>query len=167
MKVGDPLDPLTDIGALIDQKQMARVLGYIDAGKKEGATLICGGKRVQGTFFEPTILCNVKMDMRIAKEETFGPVAPLVRFKTEEEVVHMANDTEYGLASYLYTSDADRIWRVAEALENGMVSVNGGLFANEVTPFGGVKESGIGREGSKYGLDEYLEIKTICITTSS
>ncbi len=164
LKVADGFDPGATQGPLINAAAVEKVELHIADALAKGAKVITGGKRLKGTFFEPTVLCDVSMDMRIAKEETFGPVAPLIRFKTEEEVIHMANDTQYGLASYLYTSHADRIWRVAEALENGMVSVNGGLFANEVVPFGGIKESGIGREGSKYGLDEYLEMKAICMT---
>jgi succinate-semialdehyde dehydrogenase/glutarate-semialdehyde dehydrogenase len=164
LKAADGFDPGATQGPLINAAAVEKVESHIADALAKGAKVMTGGKRIKGTFFEPTVLCDVSMDMRIAKEETFGPVAPLIRFKTEEEVIHMANDTQYGLASYFYTGHADRIWRVAEALENGMVSVNGGLFANEAVPFGGVKESGIGREGSRYGLDEYLEMKAICMT---
>ena len=131
---------------------------------KKGAKLVTGGKRAAqgGSFFEPTVLTDVTTDMVITKEETFGPVAPLYRFKSEEDAVKMANDTEFGLASYFYSRDIGRIWRVAEALEYGIVGINEGIISTEVAPFGGVKENGIGREGSKYGIEEYLEIKYLC-----
>jgi len=124
-----------------------------------------GGKRHArgGTFFEPTVLANVTREMKITYEETFGPVAPLFRFKTEQELIERANDTEYGLASYFYSRDIGRIWRVAEALEYGMVGVNTGLISTEVAPFGGIKQSGLGREGSKYGIEDYLEIKYLAL----
>lgn len=166
LKVGDGFEPGVQIGPLINQAALEKVEAHVADALSHGAKLACGGKSEGRTFYEPTVLCDVSVKMRIAKEETFGPVAPLIRFKTEEEAIQMANETEYGLASYFYSSDVDQIWRVAEALENGMVSVNGGLFSSEVFPFGGVKESGIGREGSKYGIDEYLEIKTIVLTSS-
>jgi succinate-semialdehyde dehydrogenase/glutarate-semialdehyde dehydrogenase len=131
----------------------------------KGASLLLGGKRhaLGGLFFEPTILTGVSAEMRIAREETFGPVAPLFRFKDEAEAISMANDTEFGLAAYFYARDVGRIFRVAEALESGMVCVNSGILSNEVSPFGGVKQSGLGREGSKYGIDEYLELKYLCL----
>jgi succinate-semialdehyde dehydrogenase/glutarate-semialdehyde dehydrogenase len=131
----------------------------------KGASLLLGGKRhaLGGLFFEPTILTGVTAEMRIAREETFGPVAPLFRFKDEAEAISMANDTEFGLAAYFYARDVGRIFRVAEALESGMVCVNSGILSNEVSPFGGVKQSGLGREGSKYGIDEYLELKYLCL----
>ncbi|XQU70573.1 Succinate-semialdehyde dehydrogenase [NADP(+)] GabD [Cupriavidus sp. H18C1] len=127
--------------------------------------MLAGGKRhpMGGTFFEPTVLADVTPAMRVAKEETFGPLAPLFRFHTDDEVVGMANDTEFGLASYFYSRDIGRIWRVAEALEYGMVGINTGLISNEVAPFGGVKQSGLGREGSRYGIEDYLEIKYLCM----
>ncbi len=121
-----------------------------------------GGTRCGGTFFEPTVLTGVTAAMKIFREETFGPVAPLIRFKTDAEVIELANRTEYGLASYFYSRDIGRIWRVAEALEYGMVGVNTGLITTEVAPFGGVKQSGLGREGSMYGIDEFVEVKYIC-----
>ncbi|MBU3981940.1 MAG: aldehyde dehydrogenase family protein [Proteobacteria bacterium] len=132
---------------------------------KKGARLLAGGKRVggKGFFFEPTVLVDVTSEMKIAREETFGPVAPLFVFKEEADAVRMANDSEYGLASYFYSRDIGRAWRVTEALEYGMVGVNTGVLSSEAAPFGGMKESGIGREGSKYGIDEYLEIKYMCI----
>jgi succinate-semialdehyde dehydrogenase/glutarate-semialdehyde dehydrogenase len=130
----------------------------------KGAKVLTGGKRVDGTgsFFMPTVLTGIKKDMLIMREETFGPVAPLLKFETEEEAIRLANDTEFGLASYFYSRDVGRVWRVAEALECGIVGINEGLISTEVAPFGGVKESGTGREGSKYGLEDYLEIKYLC-----
>ena len=128
-----------------------------------GAKVAVGGKRhaLGGTFYEPTVLTNVTPEMKIFREETFGPVAPLIRFKTDDEVVELANRTEFGLASYFYSRDIGRVWRVAEALEYGMVGVNSGLITTEVAPFGGVKQSGLGREGSKYGIEEFVEVKYI------
>ena len=127
--------------------------------------MVSGGKRhdLGGTFYEPTILAEVTTEMKVTKEETFGPVAPLFRFKTEDEAVAMANDTEFGLASYFYARDLGRVWRVGEALESGIVGINTGIISTEVAPFGGVKESGVGREGSHYGLDEFLEVKYLCM----
>jgi len=127
--------------------------------------VILGGKRhsLGHSFFEPTILANVTPQMAVAREETFGPVAPLFRFKTEEDAVRLANDTEFGLASYFYSRDIGRVWRVAEALESGIVGINTGIISTEVAPFGGVKESGVGREGSKYGIEDFLEIKYMCM----
>jgi succinate-semialdehyde dehydrogenase / glutarate-semialdehyde dehydrogenase len=126
---------------------------------------VTGGKRVagKGNFYVPTVLTDIKPDMLAMREETFGPVAPLMKFDTEEEVIRLANSTEFGLAAYFYSRDNARVWRVAEALETGMVGINEGIISTEVAPFGGVKESGIGREGSKYGLEDYLEIKYLCI----
>ncbi len=142
-----------------------KVEQHIEDALGKGARLGCGGKRSgeNGFFFEPTILLDVTTDMLIAHEETFGPVAPLFSFATEEEAVAMANDTPYGLASYFYSRDVGRVWRVAEALEYGMVGMNTGIMSTESAPFGGIKESGIGREGSKYGIDEYLEMKYLCL----
>ena len=132
---------------------------------RKGARLVCGGKRhaLGGTFFEPTIVADVTPAMRVAREEIFGPVAPLFRFHAEEEAIRMANDTEFGLAAYFYGRDIGRVWRVAEALEYGIVGINEGIISTEVAPFGGVKESGIGREGSKYGIDDFVEIKYLCM----
>ncbi len=126
--------------------------------------MITGGKRhsLGGSYFEPTVLADVPNDAQVAKEETFGPLAPLFRFETDDEVLQLANDTEFGLASYFYSRDISRVWRVAEGLESGMVGINTGLLSTEVAPFGGVKQSGLGREGSRYGLDEFLEIKYLC-----
>ncbi len=161
MKVGDGLEDGVVQGPLIDMAGVEKVEEHIADAVAKGASVITGGKRHAkgGTFFEPTVLANVTTNMKITYEETFGPVAPLFRFKTEEELIKRANDTEYGLASYFYSRDIGRIWRVAEALEYGMVGINAGIISNEIAPFGGVKESGIGREGSKYGIEEFVEIK--------
>lgn len=152
------------IGPLIDADAIKKVEDHIQDAVQKGASIVTGGKRhsLGGTFFEPTILAGATQAMKIAREETFGPVAPLFRFETEEEVVAMANDTEFGLAAYFYTENVRRTWRVAEALEYGMVGHNTGMISNEVAPFGGVKQSGLGREGSHYGIDEYLEVKYLC-----
>jgi succinate-semialdehyde dehydrogenase / glutarate-semialdehyde dehydrogenase len=165
LRVGNGLEAGVNQGPLIDMKAVEKVESHIKDALKKGARVVVGGKRHPkgGTFFEPTVLADVKPDMAVAREETFGPVAPLFRFKNEGEAVHMANDTEFGLASYFYGRDIGRIWRVAEALDYGMVGINTGIISTEVAPFGGVKESGLGREGSKYGLDEYLEIKYLCM----
>lgn len=168
LKVGDGFEPGVEQGPLINETAVLKVESHIKDAVSKGAKILCGGRRhpLGQTFFEPTVLDGVTRSMHIASEETFGPIVPLTRFKNEEEAIRMANDTAYGLASYFYSRDIDRVWRVAEALESGMVSVNGGLFANEAAPFGGVKESGLGREGSKYGIDEFLEIKYICMTSA-
>jgi succinate-semialdehyde dehydrogenase/glutarate-semialdehyde dehydrogenase len=152
-------------GPLIDQAAVDKVEAHIRDALDKGARLLCGGARhgLGGTFFQPTVLANVSTDMRVAREETFGPVAPLFRFSTEEEAVTMANDTEFGLAAYFYTRDLGRAWRVSEALEYGMVGVNSGIISTAVAPFGGVKQSGLGREGARYGIEEYLEIKYVCM----
>ena len=165
LTVGDGAAPGTLIGPLIDMRAVAKVEAHIADALAKGARLVAGGRRHArgGSFFEPTILAGVTPQMRIAREETFGPVAPLFRFATEEEAVRMANDTEFGLAAYFYASDIGRVWRVAEALEYGMVGINEGIISTEIAPFGGVKESGIGREGSKYGIEAYLEVKYLCL----
>ncbi|MCK5719566.1 MAG: NAD-dependent succinate-semialdehyde dehydrogenase [Thiomargarita sp.] len=165
LNVGDGLKLETQQGPLIDIAAVKKVEYHIKDAVDKGAKIICGGKRhsLGGTFFEPTILTNVTPNMCIAQEETFGPVAPLFSFKTEEEAIALANNTPFGLASYFYTRDLGRAWRVAEALEYGMVGVNEGIISTEVAPFGGIKESGIGREGSKYGMDDFLEMKYICM----
>ncbi len=164
LRVGDGLRGTTDQGPLIDAKALAKVEEHIADAVSKGARVALGGKRhsLGGTFFEPTILTNATPDMLLAREETFGPVAPLFRFETEQEAIHMANDTEFGLAAYFYTRDLGRSWRVAEALEYGIVGLNTGLISTEVAPFGGVKESGVGREGSRYGILDYTEIKYLC-----
>jgi succinate-semialdehyde dehydrogenase/glutarate-semialdehyde dehydrogenase len=165
LRVGDGLAGPTDQGPLIDARALAKVKAHIGDAVDHGARIACGGKShsLGGNFFEPTVLLDVNSKMRVAREETFGPVAPLFRFETEEEVVRMANDTEFGLAAYFYTRDLARSWRMQEALEYGIVGVNTGLFSTEVAPFGGVKESGLGREGSRYGIDEYTELKYVCV----
>jgi succinate-semialdehyde dehydrogenase / glutarate-semialdehyde dehydrogenase len=152
-------------GPLIDDKAVLKVEEHITDATSKGAKIVAGGKRHAkgGRFFEPTVLTGVTASMMVAKEETFGPVAPLFRFQTEDEAIAQANDTEFGLAAYFYGRDVARVFRVAEALESGMVGINTGLISTEVAPFGGVKESGLGREGSKYGIEEYLEIKYLCL----
>jgi succinate-semialdehyde dehydrogenase/glutarate-semialdehyde dehydrogenase len=164
--VGNGLDPASTAGPLIEEKSVAKVEEHIADALSHGADVLAGGERdAQGPlFFKPTILKNVRQDMLIAREETFGPVAPLFRFETEEEVIAMANATEFGLASYFYARDLSRVWRVAEQLEAGIVGVNTGKISTEVAPFGGIKQSGIGREGSRYGLDDYLELKYVCLS---
>ena len=151
-------------GPLIDDAALAKVEAHVADALAKGARVLCGGERHArgGNFFQPTVLAAVTHAMKVAREETFGPVAPLFRFATEGEAVAMANDTEFGLAAYFYSRDVARCWRVGEALEYGMVGVNTGLISNEVAPFGGIKQSGIGREGSKYGIEDYLEIKYLC-----
>jgi succinate-semialdehyde dehydrogenase/glutarate-semialdehyde dehydrogenase len=163
LKVGTGVDADVRIGPLIDDKAVQKVEQHIEDAVSKGAKVLTGGRRhaLGQSFFEPTILSDVTQDMLVAREETFGPLAPLFRFETEDEVVAMANDTEFGLASYFYARDLGRVWRVAERLEYGMVGVNTGLISNEVAPFGGVKQSGIGREGSHLGMDDYLVVKYI------
>ena len=165
LKVGNGVEPGVTQGPLIDRFAVDKVEELIADARAKGARIVCGGKpHVLGhTFYEPTILADVTPAMRVAREEIFGPVAPLFRFHTEEEAIHMANDTEFGLASYFFARDVGRIFRVSEALEYGMVGVNTGLISTETAPFGGVKSSGLGREGSRHGLDDYLEIKYVCI----
>ena len=165
LTVGDGSADGVKIGPLIDGKAVAKTEEHIHDALAKGAHLLTGGKRhaLGGNFFEPTIVANATADMLVAKEETFGPLAPLFRFDTEAEVIAMANDTEFGLASYFYSRDIGRVWRVSGALEYGMVGVNTGLISNEVAPFGGVKQSGIGREGSKLGIEDYLVVKYTCM----
>jgi succinate-semialdehyde dehydrogenase/glutarate-semialdehyde dehydrogenase len=164
LKVGPGVEPGVTQGPLIDKAAVAKVEEHVADALAGGAKVATGGRRhaLGGTFYEPTVLTGVTADMKIFREETFGPVAPLIRFSTDAEVVELANRTEYGLASYFYSRDIGRIWRVAEALEYGMVGVNTGLITTEVAPFGGMKQSGLGREGSKYGIDEYVEVKYVC-----
>ncbi|WP_052717556.1 NADP-dependent succinate-semialdehyde dehydrogenase [Chromobacterium vaccinii] len=165
LKVGNGLEAGVSQGPLIDQNAVAKVEEHIADALAKGGRLIAGGKRhaLGHSFFEPTLIADVTRDMKVAREETFGPLAPLFRFKTEEEAIRLANDTEFGLASYFYARDVGRIFRVAEGLEYGMVAVNSGLLSNEAAPFGGVKQSGLGREGSKYGIEDYLEIKYVLL----
>jgi len=164
LKIGNGLEDGTTTGPLIDGKAVAKVQEHIEDAVSKGAKVLSGGKLIEGNFFEPTILVDVPKSAAVAKEETFGPLAPLFRFKDEAEVIAMSNDTEFGLASYFYARDMSRVFRVAEALEYGMVGINTGLISNEVAPFGGIKASGLGREGSKYGIEDYLEIKYLCIS---
>ncbi len=165
LKVGNGLDPTTNIGPLIDSAALEKMQEHVRDAIAKGATLSLGGATHQlgGKFFEPTILTEVTPDMLCAREETFGPVAPIMRFHSEADAISIANDTPYGLAAYLYSRDLARVIRVGEALEYGMVGINTGLISTEIAPFGGVKQSGIGREGSKYGIEEYLEIKYMCV----
>ncbi|TAJ59016.1 NAD-dependent succinate-semialdehyde dehydrogenase [Variovorax sp.] len=165
MRVGNGLEAGITQGPLIDGRAVAKVRQHIDDALTQGAELRTGGKphALGGSFFEPTVLTGVTQAMRVAREETFGPLAPLFRFETEEEVVAMANDSEFGLAAYLFTEDRRRLWRVGEQLETGMVGINTGLISNEVAPFGGVKQSGLGREGSRHGIEDYLELKYLCL----
>jgi succinate-semialdehyde dehydrogenase/glutarate-semialdehyde dehydrogenase len=165
LKVGNGADDGVQQGPLIDMAAVDKVEEHIEDALSKGATTLAGGKRhdMGGTYFEPTVLGAVDTQMKIAREETFGPVAPLFRFKDEDEAIRLANDTEYGLCAYFYSRDIGRVWRVAEALEYGIVGINAGVISTEVAPFGGVKESGVGREGSHYGIDEYLEVKYMCM----
>jgi succinate-semialdehyde dehydrogenase / glutarate-semialdehyde dehydrogenase len=165
LRVGDGLAGVTDQGPLIDEKAVTKVETHIADAVAKGAKVALGGKRhtLGGTFFQPTILTDVTPQMRVAREETFGPVAPLFKFETEAQAIALANDTEFGLAAYLYTRDLARSWRVSEAIEYGIVGLNTGIISTEVAPFGGMKESGIGREGSKYGILDYTEIKYVCV----
>ena len=165
LRMGRGVEPGVTIGPLIDMKAVVKVEEHIADACAKGAVVVAGGQRAElgGSFFEPTVMTGVTSDMKVVHEETFGPLAPLIRFESEEEVVAMANDTEFGLASYFYTRDFSRVWRVAEAIESGIVGINSGLIANEMAPFGGVKQSGFGREGSKYGIDDYLHIKYACM----
>jgi succinate-semialdehyde dehydrogenase/glutarate-semialdehyde dehydrogenase len=165
MKVGYGMDAGVTVGPLIDAKAIEKVEEHLQDALAGGATLLTGGKRSElgGSFFEPTVIANVKPDMKLAHEETFGPLAGVIRFRDEAEAICLANDTEFGLASYFYARDLSRVWRVAEALEAGMVGINTGLISTEVAPFGGVKQSGLGREGSKYGLEDFMEVKYLCM----
>ncbi|MBX6425770.1 MAG: NAD-dependent succinate-semialdehyde dehydrogenase [Variibacter sp.] len=165
LKIGNGLEEGCQIGPLIDEKAVAKVEEHIADAVQKGGKIITGGKRhkLGGTFFEPTVITNVTPEMKVAREETFGPVAPLFKFETEEAAVRMANDTEFGLACFFYTRDLGRAFRVAERLQYGQVGVNAGLITTEVAPFGGVKESGVGREGSKYGWDDYVDVKYVCV----
>ena len=165
LKVGDGREEGVTQGPLIEEKAVRKIEQHIEDAQAKGAKLLLGGKRhaLGHSFFEPTVLTDVTSEMLVAHEETFGPLAPLFRFKTEDEVIAMANDTEFGLASYFYARDIGRVWRVAEAIESGMVGVNTGIISTEIAPFGGVKQSGLGREGSTYGMDDYLVVKYICM----
>jgi succinate-semialdehyde dehydrogenase/glutarate-semialdehyde dehydrogenase len=165
LNVGNGMDEGVNQGPLISLKALDKVKDHLSDAVDRGAVIVAGGKPHQngGTMFEPTVVSNVDSSMKIASEDTFGPLAPIFKFSTEQEAIDMANDTEFGLASYFFTNDINRIWRVSEALEYGMVGVNEGVISNEVAPFGGIKESGLGREGSHYGIDDFLELKYICM----
>lgn len=163
LKIGNGLDTDVKIGPLINSKAITRMQEMIADAIKKGGKVVLGGNFIAPQFFEPTIITDASVDMLFAKNEIFGPIAPIFKFKTEEEAIEMANDTIYGLASYFYTKDLNRTWRVREALEYGIVGINDGLISSEMVPFGGVKQSGQGREGSKYGMDYYVDIKYICI----
>ncbi|MGI4937630.1 MAG: aldehyde dehydrogenase family protein, partial [Janthinobacterium lividum] len=165
IKVGNGFESGIVQGPMIDDQAIAKVEDHVADALSKGAKIESGGKKhaLGGNFYEPTVLSNVTADMKIMREETFGPVAAVVKFDTEEEAVAAANNIEFGLAAYFYSRDIGRVWRVAEKLEYGMVGINTGLISNEVAPFGGVKQSGLGREGSKYGMDEYLELKYLCM----
>ena len=165
LKVGDGRQAGVTTGPLINAEAVAKVEEHIADALAKGAKVLVGGKRhaLGGLFFEPTVLAGVTTSMQVTREETFGPVAPLFRFKDEAEAVRLANDTEFGLAAYFYGRDIGRVWRVAEALEYGIVGINTGLISTEVAPFGGVKQSGIGREGSKYGIEDFLVVKYLCL----
>jgi succinate-semialdehyde dehydrogenase/glutarate-semialdehyde dehydrogenase len=165
IKIGNGLEQGISQGPLIDQQAIEKVERHVADALSKGARLVIGGKRssLGGTYYEPTVLAGVNSSMLITVEETFGPVAPVIPFESDEDVVKLANSSQFGLASYFYSRDIGRIWKIAEALEFGMVGVNTGLISNEVAPFGGVKQSGLGREGSSWGIDEYLEMKYVCI----
>jgi succinate-semialdehyde dehydrogenase/glutarate-semialdehyde dehydrogenase len=166
LDVGNGLEEGVEQGPLVNAAAVAKVERHIQDAIAHGARIVCGGARhaLGGSFFQPTVLANVSADMQICRDETFGPVAPVIRFETEADAIRMANDTEFGLAAYFYTRDMARTWRVAEALEYGMVGVNAGVISTEVAPFGGVKQSGLGREGGAEGIDAYLETKYLCMT---
>jgi succinate-semialdehyde dehydrogenase/glutarate-semialdehyde dehydrogenase len=165
LKVGAGTEDGVEIGPLITEKAVQKVESHVKDALEKGGRILTGGKRHEkgGTFFEPTVIVDATRDMQVFGEETFGPMAPLIRFKTDDEVLEMANDTEFGLASYFYSRDIGRIWKLAEGLESGLVGVNAGVISTEVAPFGGYKQSGIGREGSKYGMEDYLETKYVCM----
>jgi succinate-semialdehyde dehydrogenase/glutarate-semialdehyde dehydrogenase len=165
IKVGNGFEQGVTQGPLIDDQALAKVEEHVADAVAKGAKIAAGGKQhaLGGKFYEPTVLTNTTSDMKIMREETFGPVAAIARFSNEEEAIAAANDTEFGLASYFYSRDIGRLWRVAEKLVFGMVGINTGIISNEIGPFGGIKQSGLGREGSKYGIDEYLELKYLCM----
>ena len=163
MKVGNGFDPGVVQGPLIEDAAVSKVEKHVKDAIKKGGKVVTGGKKLKGQFFEPTVIANASADMLCAREETFGPFAPVFRFKTDQEAIDAANNTEFGLASYFYARDVGRIFRVSEALEYGMVGINTGIISAEHVPFGGVKQSGLGREGSSHGIDEYVEMKYLCL----
>lgn len=163
LKPGNGMEADVTTGPLISAAAVTKVEDHLRDATEKGARVVMGGKRLEGTFFEPTVLVDVPPSAKVSHEETFGPVAPLIRFGTDDEAVALANDTEFGLAGYFYAKDLSRVWRVAEALETGIVGVNTGIISTEVAPFGGIKQSGLGREGSRYGMDDFLEMKYVCL----
>lgn len=163
LKVGRGIEPDVALGPLINDMASAKFTRHLEDAKKNGATVAFGGNHIKNNFWEPTVLTNISPNMLIYREETFSPIAPLYRFKTEKEAIMIANDTTAGLAGYFYSKDISRVWRVAEALEYGMLGINEGILTTEAAPFGGVKESGIGREGSRHGMNEYSELKYLCM----
>jgi len=165
LKVGNGSEVGTVVGPLIDDKALAKVEEQVNDAVKKGGKIVIGGKRhaLGGSFYEPTVVSGATKDMLAFREETFGPLAPIFKFSSEAEAIVMANDTQFGLAAYFYSQNIGRIWRVAEALEYGMVGINEGIISTEVAPFGGVKESGLGREGSQHGIEDYLELKYLCM----
>jgi succinate-semialdehyde dehydrogenase/glutarate-semialdehyde dehydrogenase len=165
LRVGSGLEEGVQQGPLIDDRAVEKVEGFVADAEAKGGRVVVGGKRhaLGRSFFEPTVIADATQDMRFSREEIFGPVAPVFRFETEEEAVRLANDTEFGLACYFYTQDLGRAFRVSEGLKYGLVGINEGVITTEVAPFGGMKESGIGREGSRYGMDEYLDVKYVCV----
>ena len=163
LQIGNGLEQGVTTGPLIDKKAVLKIQEHIEDAVSLGAKVVAGGKSLGGNFFQPTILVDVPKTAKVAREETFGPLAPLFRFSDEADVIAQANDTEFGLAAYFYARDLSRVFRVGEALEYGIVGINTGIISNEVAPFGGIKASGIGREGSKYGIEDYLEIKYLCL----
>jgi len=163
IKIGNGFEPGVTQGPLIDDQGLAKVEQHVADALAKGATVLTGGKRSGTRFYEPTVIANATADMLCAREETFGPVAPVFKFKTEDEAIALANDTEFGLASYFYSRDVGRVFRVGEALEYGMVGVNTGLISTAEVPFGGMKQSGLGREGSRHGIEDYVEIKYLCL----
>ncbi|MCV6592771.1 MAG: NAD-dependent succinate-semialdehyde dehydrogenase [Silicimonas sp.] len=164
LKVGNGMQDGVTTGPLINEAAVAKVEDHLADATAKGARVVTGGNRLDGTFFEPTLLADVPVGAKVSHEETFGPIAPLIRFKDEDEALALANDSEFGLAGYFYARDLARVWRVAEGLETGMVGINTGLISTEVAPFGGIKQSGLGREGSKYGMDDFLELKYLCMS---
>ena len=164
LNVGNGMDDGVTTGPLINEAALAKVQDHLADATAKGARIVSGGKPIGGTFFEPTVLADVPVAAKVSHEETFGPIAPLIKFDTDEEVIALANDSEFGLAGYFYANDLSRVWHVAEEMQTGMVGVNTGLISTEVAPFGGVKQSGLGREGSKYGMDDFVNMKYICFS---
>jgi succinate-semialdehyde dehydrogenase/glutarate-semialdehyde dehydrogenase len=165
LRVGNGAEAGVTTGPLIDDAAVVKVEEHVADALAKGGRIVTGGRRhaLGGRFYEPTVIADVTPDMKVAREETFGPVAPVFRFRTEAEALALANDTEFGLASYFYARDVGRVWRIAEGIESGIVGINVGIISNEVGPFGGVKQSGLGREGSRYGIEDFLELKYLCL----